>query len=143
MNTNQTKHPTWYTQEDETTWEKVKAAFRRDWNQTKHDFGGREPNLNQQVGDTVSQAMGSEPIPAGNAGNARSNPDKIDNYSETDEDAYRYGYAASKHFPNQGEWTPETEAIFDEIWDDKNQWERKREAARRAWTYGYSQPSAK
>ena len=42
----------------------VKDALKRDWEQTKHDFSkskGRE--LHQDVGDTVKQAAGKEPIP--------------------------------------------------------------------------------
>ena len=39
-------------------------ALKRDWEQTKHDLNtdkGRE--LNQDVGDTVGQAVGKKPIP--------------------------------------------------------------------------------
>lgn len=39
-------------------------AIKRDWEQTKHDIkkdSGRE--LNQDVGDTVGQAVGKKPIP--------------------------------------------------------------------------------
>ena len=42
-----TARPSWYTDEDDTAWSKVKAAFMRDWKQKKHDFGADEPDLNQ------------------------------------------------------------------------------------------------
>ncbi len=43
---------------------KVKEALKRDWEQTKHDLGKKgAPDLNQDVGDTVKQATGGEPIP--------------------------------------------------------------------------------
>lgn len=44
---------------------KVKEALKRDWEQTKHDFNKKSgQELNQDVGDTVKQATGADPIPA-------------------------------------------------------------------------------
>ena len=43
---------------------KAGEALKRDWEQTKHDFNkdaGRE--LNQDVGDTIGQAVGKKPVP--------------------------------------------------------------------------------
>jgi hypothetical protein len=40
-----------------------KAAFKRDWDQTKHDLGGKQPDTNQNVKDIVKQAGWREPIP--------------------------------------------------------------------------------
>lgn len=43
---------------------KVKEALKRDWEQTKHDFSKKKGvDLNQDVGDTLKQAAGKEPIP--------------------------------------------------------------------------------
>ncbi|MFL5320033.1 MAG: hypothetical protein ACJ790_10300 [Myxococcaceae bacterium] len=42
---------------------KVKEAFKRDWEQTKHDITRKGTDLNQNVGDTVKQAAGKEPVP--------------------------------------------------------------------------------
>jgi hypothetical protein len=43
---------------------KVKKAFERDWEQTKHDFSKKAgEELHQGVGDTVRQAAGTEPVP--------------------------------------------------------------------------------
>ena len=89
MTTIQTVRPAWYMDEDDTAWSKVKAAFRRDWQQTKHDFGGNEANLNQQAGDTVAQATGSKSVPPGNAKTPHSKNGKIDAYYDEDEPAYR------------------------------------------------------
>jgi outer membrane biosynthesis protein TonB len=56
--------PGWWTEKHTSNWEHVKAAFERDWEQTKADFSkGSGENLNQNVGDTVKQSVGSEPIP--------------------------------------------------------------------------------
>ena len=57
--------PMWYSGESMTAWERVKEALRRDWEQTKHDFGmsgGHE--LNQTLVDTLDQATKNQPIPA-------------------------------------------------------------------------------
>jgi hypothetical protein len=136
----QAARPAWYSDEDDTAWAKVKAAFQRDWKQTKHDFGGNEPNLNQQVGDTISQATGSKPIPPGNAKTPHNDSGHLDAYNddvynEDDEPAYRYGYAASRHYADR-EWDDATEEEMQAEWDDKNEWERRREAIRRGWMYG-------
>lgn len=46
---------------------KVKEALKRDWEQTKHDFNKKSgQNLNQDAGDTIKQATGSEPVPPRN-----------------------------------------------------------------------------
>ena len=51
----------------------VKEALKRDWEQTKHDFSKNKGHeLHQDVGDTVKQAAGREPVPPPN----RPNPDK-------------------------------------------------------------------
>ena len=60
---NQYKNPTWWTNENDSAWERTKAAFKRDWDQTKHDMGGKQPDTDQQVSDTVKQASGKEIIP--------------------------------------------------------------------------------
>ena len=57
------KNPWWWTAEHDSAWGRVKAAFKRDWDQTKHEFGGNPPDTNQKVGDTIKQALGKESIP--------------------------------------------------------------------------------
>jgi hypothetical protein len=43
---------------------KVKEALKRDWEQTKHDVSKKSGrDLDQDVGDTLKQATGKEPIP--------------------------------------------------------------------------------
>jgi hypothetical protein len=56
--------PGWWNEKHTSNWEHVKAAFERDWEQTKADFSkGSGEQLNQNVADTVKQAVGSQPIP--------------------------------------------------------------------------------
>ncbi|HKR62112.1 MAG TPA: hypothetical protein VJZ00_00160 [Thermoanaerobaculia bacterium] len=73
--------PKWYTDEHDQGWDRVKTAFARDWEQTKHDFGSdKARDLDQDVGDTVRQATG--------VGDGFSNH----------EDAFRFGYAAQRQY---------------------------------------------
>jgi len=56
--------PQWWTDKHSSTWDRVKAALRRDWEQTKADFSSNDSaDLNQEIGDTVKQSVGKEPIP--------------------------------------------------------------------------------
>ena len=84
------KNPNWWNKEHDSAWNRVKAAFKRDWDQTKHDFGGNEPDMNQNVDDTVKQAAGKQPIPP------RGQPT-----FEEAEDAYRFGYGARFQYGQQ------------------------------------------
>jgi len=130
--------PSWYSKEDESAWERVKDAFRRDWRQTKHDFGGKQPDLNQQVGDTISQAAGSEPIPPGNMKNPRTET-KTDTYQDAYEPAYKFGYAAYRHHGSCCDWNDETESKLRNDWGDDTDWAKNKEAVQRGWYYGKNQ----
>ena len=101
----------------------MKAAFRRDWEQTKHDFGGKAPDLNQDVDDTVGQAVGTRPIPAGN----------LPNFEES-EPAYRFGYGAHRYYHGRyPEWNDDLEDELRAEWS--GDWEKSRTAIRRGWDY--------
>jgi hypothetical protein len=77
-----TKHnDNWYTADDLSAWDRVKAAFKNDWEQTKSDFGSDSArDMDQDVPDTVKQAVGA------------------DNAFENREQAFRFGYAARARF---------------------------------------------
>ena len=49
-------HPKWWDDNKTSSWDRTKDAMKRDWEQTKHDFGGKAPDLDQDVNDTVKQA---------------------------------------------------------------------------------------
>ena len=63
--------PAWWQADQNNGWDRVKVALHRDWEQTKSDFsGGRDgEDLNQNIGDTVRQALGNGPMPAESAPN--------------------------------------------------------------------------
>lgn len=115
--------PKWWSRDYDSAWDRVKAAFRRDWEQTKHDFGGKAPDLNQDVDDTVGQAAGTRPIP----------PGKAPNFDES-EAAYRFGYGAHRYFhARHPEWNDELEDELRADWS--GDWDKSRTAIRRGWEY--------
>jgi len=132
--------PVWYTAEDASAWNKIKAAFRRDWQQTKHDFGSSIPALKQRLSDTVAQAIGSEPIPPGNVPTEHQDEEVEDECMDSDEQAYRYGYAARRHWGE--DWNDETESAMRKEWGEDD-WSANREAVRRGWEFGQMQSMLK
>jgi hypothetical protein len=124
----QYRNPKWWNKENDSGWERVKAAFKRDWDQTKHDFGGNQPDTDQNVDDTVKQAAGKQPIPA------RGQP----NYEET-EDAYRFGFGARSHYrQSHANWDDRLETQLKQDWTETyndRDWARYRDSIRRGWDY--------
>jgi len=125
---NQRRNPKWWNKESDSAWDQVKAAFKRDWDQTKHDLGGKQPDTNQDVDDTVKQATGSQPIPP------RGQP----TYEEL-EDAHRFGFGARSHYKkNYPQWNKELETQLQRDWTETyndRDWPRYREHIRRGWDY--------
>lgn len=124
----QRRNPKWWNKENDSNWERVKAAFKRDWDQTKHDFGGNQPDTDQNVDDTVKQAAGKQPIP----------PRGLPTYEEV-EDAYRFGYGArsqyGQRFPS---WNNQLETQLQNDWRETyndRDWSRHRNSIRRGWDY--------
>jgi hypothetical protein len=124
------REPGWWNPEHDSAWERVREAFRRDWEQTKHDFGGDEPDLKQSVGDTVSQAAGRQPIPP------RDKPS-----FEANEPAYRFGYGARRQYGHtHAEWNDQLEDQLRTDWEatyaaDDERWEQYQSAVRRGWEF--------
>src|ERR1700761_8284415 len=122
------QNPTWWTKENDSSWEKVKAAFKRDWDQTKHDLGGRQPDTDQQVSDTIKQAAGKEAIPP------RGEPtfDKA-------EPAYRFGYGARSHYGKKySKWDSNLESQLRQDWGStypEGNWETDAKNIRAGWDY--------
>ena len=112
------KKPSWWNNQHEGTWDRVKHAMKRDWEQTKHDFGSKEaPDLDQSVGDTVKQMAGKE------------------QWDEV-EPAYRYGVGARAYYGD--EWA-KTESRMSNEWseiDDDREWDDVKGQVRRAYEYG-------
>ena len=115
--------PSWYTDEHDTGWNRVKAAFSNDWEQTKHDFGSKSArDLDQDVPDTVKQATGTE-----------------DPFSRH-ENAFKFGYAAQRNYSSQYKtWSPDLETKLRT--DYGNEFDKDRDYIRRAYEYKYDRGS--
>lgn len=126
MNHNQ--YPQTWKKVDDSAWERVKAAFKRDWDQTKHHFGAKNPDTDQGVGDTIKQAAGAAPIP----------PPGVPAFDEV-EPAYRFGYAAKSHYGEQySTWNPELEARLKQDWktfSPTRPWDVDAEYIRHGWDH--------
>jgi hypothetical protein len=120
------QNPTWWNPENDSSWERVKAAFQRDWDQTKHDLGAKQPDTDQGVGNTVRQAAGKEPIPP------RGQRAFVDA-----ENAYRFGHGARLHYGKKySTWSPELEAQLRADWKNsapESAWDEDAPYIRRGW----------
>ena len=112
--------PTWYTDEYDSGWNRVKAAFKNDWEQTKHDFGSDTArDLNQDAGDTIKQATGTE--------------DAFDKH----EPGFSFGYAAQRHYRSTyPDWNDELDTRLRQ--DYGTDYDKDRNDIRRAYEYRYA-----
>ncbi|HEY0156994.1 MAG TPA: hypothetical protein VGF28_06835 [Thermoanaerobaculia bacterium] len=109
--------PAWYTNDHDSSWDRVKAAFRNDWEQTKHDFGSKTArDLDQDVDDTVKQAAGSQES------------------FEHREQAFRFGHAAQGQYGSQHPtWNDNLDSSLRD--DYGADYERDRSYIRHAYEY--------
>ena len=110
----------WWAPEHTSSWDRVKTAFRRDWEQTKARVGAAPPPPGGQgVGDTLAQITGKQEFVVGNF--------------ESDEPAFRYGYGAAHHYRDR-DWGPgmeqELRSNYGGLWDDD-----ARDRVRSGWEY--------
>lgn len=110
--------PGWYTDEYDSGWNRVKQAFRNDWEQTKHDFGSKTaPDLGQDVDDTLRQAFSGH------------------------EDAFRFGYAAQRNYRSKyPQWNNDLDTQLRT--DYGADYDRDRDYIRHAYEYRYGTPGA-
>jgi len=118
------KNPRWWSPEYDSAWDRVRDAFQRDLEQTKHDLGSKHaPDLKQSAAATVTQAAGREPTP----------PPQVPNFDQ-DEPAYRFGYGARTHYGSRYPlWSDELERELSTEWGDD--WDRVRPSVLRGWSY--------
>ncbi|HYC59277.1 MAG TPA: hypothetical protein VEK79_06885 [Thermoanaerobaculia bacterium] len=116
--------PAWYTDEHDNSWQRVKAAFANDWEQTKRDFGSRNAReLGQDVDDTLKQAAGAS--------------DGFENH----EQAFRFGHAAQRQYKTQyPTWNNDLETKLRT--DYGTDFDRDRAHIRHAYEYRYPNTGA-
>lgn len=123
-------NPNWWDETYESSWERVKAAFKRDWDQTQHDLGIPRPDTHQTLPNTLAQAIGGEPIP----------PRGVPAYEDA-EAGYRFGYGARRYYgKSPQEWDEQMEEKLRKDWQEltahpERSWERYREVIRRGWSH--------
>jgi hypothetical protein len=111
--------PSWWTLQDSSSWDRVREALHRDWDQTKHDLHAGGHELNQKLSDTVEQAAGTKPMPPID----KANPPKVIGQWEDAETAIGYGYAARDHFGDQHpEWNDDLERRLAADWNTERPW---------------------
>lgn len=128
--------PKWWNDTHTSTWDRVKAALKRDWEQTKADVtdGGKE--LNQDAGDTLKQAAGKQAIPPANVANPADADSSKGDWSR-DEAPARYGVGARHQYDADGpDWNDRVESKLKEEWGDLKSgrtWDEVKSAVRRGW----------
>lgn len=118
---NTKKHASWQTDDDLSTWQRVKKAFANDWEQTKADFGSETArDMDQDVDDTVKQMAGS------------------DNAFENREQAFRFGHAAQRHYRSEyPTWNDELETKLRA--DYQGDYDTDSQYIKHAYGYKYSE----
>lgn len=111
--------PDWWTDAHASSWERVKHAVRRDWEQTKGDLSDNGVDLNQAASDTIRQALGTQPIPRDNLPNPGPRHGR-ESVWPSFEAAVRYGYGARLHY-GDAVWDDELVARLRKEWDASNQ----------------------
>ena len=109
-----------YTDDDLSAWERIKAAFANDWEQTKADFGADSArDMDQDADDTVKQAVGS------------------DDAFENREQAFRFGHAANRRYTStHPSWNDDLDGKLRE--DYEGDYDRDRRYIRHAYEYDYA-----
>ncbi|MBV9493781.1 MAG: hypothetical protein JOZ54_06015 [Acidobacteria bacterium] len=110
--------PTWYGDDKDTSWNNVKDAFRKDWEQTKHDFGSKTArDLDQDAGDTVREATTG-----------------VRSDFEKHEASFRFGHAARQHYGDKHPaWSNDLETDLRQ--DYGTDYDRDRDYIRHAYEY--------
>lgn len=125
------QNPIWWNDEHTSSWDRVKEAMKRDWEQTKADFGAGGRDIDQDVGDTVRQATGKEAIPP------QSQPSLGWDVAEQ---PFAYGYEARRHYGSQFDrWDDRVETQLRQDWEASrgdsigDTWERVKMAVKRGY----------
>ena len=107
----------WRADKHGSSWERVKEALKRDWQQTKADVNAGGKELHQSAGDTVKQATGSEPIP----------PPGVKNWDDV-ESSFRYGHGARDQYGTEhAKWDDKLEGTL------KSEWEGAKATTGQSW----------
>jgi hypothetical protein len=127
------KRPAWWDRQCESTWERIKEALRRDWEQTKAHLSDGGTELNQDLGDTIEQAIGTKPLPPPD----QPTPDA--DWSDA-EPALRYGQGARRHYADEADWNDRLEGKLRDEWTELEtgrSWDQAKDQVKRGWNAGF------
>lgn len=107
----------------------MKDALKRDWEQTKNDFkaGGRD--LDEDVDDTVKQAVGKDAIPSRTQPNEPGGAPQRTALNWSEVAPIRYG-ARAQYGAQHADWNDRLEGTL------KMEWGEAKDRGRRAWNEG-------
>jgi len=132
--------PSWWTEKHTSSWERVKHALRRDWEQTKGDLADNGVDLNQGACDTIRQALGAQPIPKDDLPNPGPRhpphpPHGATNAWPALESAIRYGHGARLHYQGH-DWNENLTARLRSEWEgshESSSWDEVKVGVERGW----------
>ncbi len=127
-------NPPWWTDEHTSSWERVKHALHRDWEQTKGDLTDNGVDLNQGASDTIRQAVGKQQIPPDGFPNPGPRHGGPADWNAL-EPALRFGHGARHHYADRV-WNEELTTQLREDWESsKNEgtWESAKLGIERGW----------
>lgn len=136
--------PKWWNKEHDSAWERVKAALKADWEQTKYDLTRHRKgqDLDQDAGDTIKQAAGKQAAPVVSSTSRDARPDEVgkgDDWSYVEEH-HAYGVGARRHYGrDHADWDDRLESKLREEWNDLRSgrtWDEVKSSVRRGWDRG-------
>lgn len=138
-------NPAWWTEKHDSSWERVREAMRRDWEQTKYDMGVGGRQLDQDVGETVKQAAGKQAIPPRNVPTPDEDftavtPSTRGGWDDV-EGPLGYGYGARMTYGEKYPvWNEELERNLETDWrasdrETSHPWQRAKSMVRRGYEY--------
>jgi len=123
--------PSFWTDEQQSRWDRVKDAMHRDWLQTRSDLSmSRGADLGQTAKKTVKQATGQRPPPTTAEGRVG---------WELARRAIRLGHGAATFWSMEGYWTGDLEARLRSEWEALHtsiDWDEARPLSSRAGNRG-------
>jgi hypothetical protein len=122
--------PSFWNDEQQSAWDRVKDALHRDWLQTRSDFHAGGADLDQSAKDTVKQAAGKESAP--NTAEGRIG-------WEHARHAIRLGHGAATYWTTERDWSDSLESRLRGEWEKLKtsiEWKDAGPLVRRGWEYG-------
>jgi len=122
--------PSFWSDEQQSAWERVKDALHRDWLQTRSDLHLGGADLDQSAKDTVKQAAGKQPGPTTAEGRIG---------WQLARHAIRLGHGAATYWTADSEWSETLESRLRGEWEDLDtsiEWDEARSLVKRGWEYG-------